>query len=58
MPANVTVELLMLNAAPLDCCIRRLQSKKVDEGTPLMTRDMVFLMITVDSLKMPELRLI
>jgi hypothetical protein len=46
----VTVELLMLKAAPAAGCSRRLQSKRVNEGTPLTTRDTMSLMVTVDSL--------
>jgi hypothetical protein len=56
MSANVTVELLMLKAAPLVCSGRRLQSKTVAPGAPLTTRDGVSVMRTVVSLKTPELR--
>ena len=55
-PVIVTVELLMLNAAPVVGPSRRLQSKKVEEGTPLMTRDTMLSMLTVDSLNTPALR--
>ncbi len=56
MPMKVTLELVMLKAAPVAAGCRRLQSKRVDEGIPLTTRDAMLLMLTVDSLKMPELR--
>jgi hypothetical protein len=52
----VTVELLMLNAAPVVGPSRLLQSKKVEEGTPLTTRDETLSMMTVDSLNTPALR--
>ncbi len=54
-PMIVTVELKMLKAAPT-VARRRLQSKTVAEGTPLMTSDKMLLMLTVDSLKVPALR--
>jgi len=56
MSANVTVELLMLKAAPFACPRRRLQSKTVAAGAPLMTSDGVSVMRTVVSLKTPEVR--
>jgi hypothetical protein len=56
MPMNVTLEFVMRKAAPVVGCCRRPQSKRVDEGTPLMTRDTMLLMLTVDSLKIPALR--
>ena len=52
---TVTVELTMLKAAPVGTT-RRLQSKTVADGTPLMTSDATLLMLTVDSLNGPELR--
>ena len=55
-PVIVTVELLMLKAAPVVDPSRRLQSKKVEEGTPLTTRDDTLSMLTVDSLNTPALR--
>ncbi len=55
-PVIVTVELLMLKAAPVVGSSRRLQSKKVEEGTPLTTRDETLSMLTVDSLNTPALR--
>jgi hypothetical protein len=51
----VTVELTMLKAGPA-VARRRLQSKKVAAGTPLMTSDETLLMLTVDSLNVPALR--
>jgi hypothetical protein len=51
----LTVELTMKKAAP-EVGRRWLQSKTVAEGTPLMTRDQMLLMLTVDSLKVPALR--
>jgi hypothetical protein len=51
----VTVELTMQTAGPA-VARRRLQSKKVAAGTPLMTSDETLLMLTVDSLKVPALR--
>ena len=56
MSANVTVELLMLKAAPFVCPRRRLQSKTVAAGAPVMTSDGVSVMRTVVSLKTPEAR--
>jgi hypothetical protein len=55
-PVIVTVELLMLKAAPVVDPSLRLQSKKVEEGTPLTTRDDTLSMLTVDSLNTPALR--
>jgi hypothetical protein len=55
-PVKATVELLMLKAGPLVGPSRRLQSKKVEEGTPLMTIDETLSMLTVDSLNTPALR--
>ena len=55
-PVIVTVELLMLKAAPVIGPSRRLQSNKVEEGTPLMTSDETLSMLTVDSLNTPALR--
>ena len=51
----LTVEFTMLNAAP-GVARRRLQSKTVADGTPLMTRNAMLLMLTVDSLKAPAVR--
>ena len=56
MPVIVTVELFMLKAAPVVGPSRRLQSKKVEEGTPLTTRATALLTLTVDSLNTPALR--
>ena len=56
MPVKVTVELDMLKAAPEVCPMRRLQSKKVADGTPLITTDSTLLMLTVVSLNTPEMR--
>jgi hypothetical protein len=56
MSTIVTVELLMLKAAPFACSVRRLQSKTVAAGAPLMTSDNVSAMRTVVSLKTPEVR--
>jgi hypothetical protein len=40
MPVNVTEELLMVKAAPrVVGCSQRLQSKRVDDGAPLIMRD-------------------
>jgi hypothetical protein len=47
MPENATVELWMMNAAPTG---RRLQSKKVEDGTPVMISDVILLILTVASL--------
>ncbi len=55
-PVKATVELLMLKAGPVVCPSRRLQSKKVEEGTPLTTRATALLTLTVDSLNTPALR--
>ena len=55
-PVIVTVELLMLKAAPEVDPSLRLQSKKVEEGTPLTTIDETLSMLTVDSLNTPALR--
>jgi len=54
-PLMVTVELTIMNAAPMEAR-RRLQSNMVADGTPLMTSDVILLMLTVDSLKAPALR--
>jgi hypothetical protein len=56
MPVKVTVELNMLKAASEVCTRRRLQSKKVADGTPLITTDSTLLMLTVFSLNTPEMR--
>ena len=55
-PVKATVELMMLKAGPVVCPSRRLQSKKVEEGIPLTTRDETLSMLTVDSLNKPALR--
>ena len=56
-PVIVTVELVMLKAEPVVCPSRRLQSKMEAEATPLTTSDAALLMLTVDSLNTPALRL-
>ena len=56
IPVMVTEELTMRKAAP--ALIRRpLQLKNVADGTPLIVSDAMLLMLTVDSMKMPGLRL-
>jgi hypothetical protein len=52
----MTVELLMRNAAP-DGCERRLQSNTVADGTPLMLSEVMPMMSTVVSLKIPAVSL-
>ena len=52
----VTVELVMLKAAPVVCPSRRLQSKMEADAVPLITSDAALLMLTVDSLNTPSLR--
>ncbi len=54
-PVMVTFEFTILRAAPV-VARRRLQSKTVADGTPLMTSDGTLLMSTVDSLNAPALR--
>ena len=56
MSVKVTVELNMQKAASEVCPRRRLQSKNVADGTPLITTDSTLLMLTVVSLNMPEMR--
>ena len=56
IPVMVTEELKMRKAAPV-LSKRPLQLKNVADGTPLMTSDAMLLMLTVDSKKMPGLRL-
>ena len=56
IPVMVTDELTMRNAAPV-LFNRPLQLKSVADGTPLMTSDAILLMLTVDSIKTPGLRL-
>ena len=56
IPVMVTEELTMRKAEPV-LTKRPLQLKNVAEGTPLMTSDVMLLMLTVDSRKTPELRL-
>ncbi len=51
----VTVEFTTSNAAPF-AGTRRLQSKNVAEGTPLMASDTKLLILTVDSTKRPAER--
>ena len=56
IPDMVTEELTMRKAAPVLTKLP-LQLKNVADGTPLMTSDAMLLMLTVDSRKMPGLRL-
>jgi hypothetical protein len=56
IPVMATEELMMRKAAPV-LIKRPLQLKSVAEGTPLMTSDAILLMLTVDSIKTPGLRL-
>ena len=52
----VTEELTMRKAAPVSFK-RPLQLKNVADGTPMITSDAILLMLTVDSIKTPGLRL-
>ena len=52
----VTEELTMRKAAPVLTKLP-LQLKNVADGTPLIMSDAMLLMLTVDSMKMPGLRL-
>ena len=52
----VTEELTMRKAAPVSFK-RPLQLKNVADGTPMITRDAILLMLTVDSIKMSGLRM-
>ena len=56
IPVMVTEELTMRKAAPV-LFNRPLQLKSVADGTPLMTSDAMLLILTVDSIKTPGLRL-
>ena len=56
IPVMVTEELTMRKAAPA-VTKRPLQLKNVADGTPLMKSDAMLSMLTVDSIKMPGLRL-
>jgi hypothetical protein len=56
IPKMVTKELLMKKAAPV-LSKRPTQLKNVADGTPLMTSDATLLILMVDSIKTPGLRL-
>jgi hypothetical protein len=56
IPVMVTEELTTRNAARV-LSKRPLQLKNVADGTPLMKSDAMLSMLTVDSIKMPGLRL-
>ena len=56
IPVMVTEELTMRKAAPV-LFNRPLQLKNVADGTLLMTSDAILLILTVDSMKTPGLRL-
>jgi hypothetical protein len=57
-PVIVTLEFKIMNAAPaLEATRRRLQSKMVASGIPLMMRVEMLPMLTTDSLNTPALKL-